>query len=106
MDRLSRMDMINKLLENEPSDIFLNYALGVEHFAELNLPDAEKQFKKVLELNPDYVPVLYQLGKLCESKADNKEALKYYLVGLEKAKAQKNNKAASEFDEAIFMLGA
>ena len=104
MDRLSRTDMILKLLETEPDDVFLNYALGLEHLAELNLDDAELQFRKVFQLDPNYIPAFYQMGKLCEYQQKKKEAIEYYLEGLNKAKEQKNLKAAGEFDEAIFML--
>lgn len=104
MDRLSRIDMLLELLKKEPEDIFLNYALGVEYVGELNVSDAEQQFKKVLRLNPDYIPAFYQLGKLFESLTKTDEALKFYREGLEKARQQKNNKAINEFGEAIFML--
>ncbi len=104
MDRLRRIDMVIKLLENEPDDLFLNYTLGLEYVAELNLPEAENLFKKALELNDDYIPAYYQLGKLFESQTKNDEALHYFKKGLAKAKEQKNNKAINEFGEAIFML--
>jgi tetratricopeptide (TPR) repeat protein len=96
--------MVNKLLEQEPNDLFLNYTLGLEHVAEHNLPEAEGLFKKVLGLDANYIAAYYQLGKLLESRKKNEEAILNYKKGLEKAKEQKNNKAASEFEEAIFLL--
>jgi tetratricopeptide (TPR) repeat protein len=104
MDRLSRIDMLLELLKAEPDDVFLNYALGVEHMSELNLADAESQFRKVISLQPDYIPAYYQMGKLFESKLMNPEALGFYRQGLELARAKKDNKAVNEFSEAIFML--
>jgi Tfp pilus assembly protein PilF len=104
MDRLSRTDMICKLLEEDPADVFLNYALGLEFVSELNLDDGEKQFKKTLELDPNYIAAYYQLGKVYESRVQNEEALRIYREGLKKAREQGNTKAAGEFDEAIFML--
>jgi tetratricopeptide (TPR) repeat protein len=104
MDRLSRIDMLVELLKKEPNDIFLIYALGIEYVAELNLDEAETHFKRTLEINPDYVPSYYQLGKLFESQLKNEEALHYFRTGLEKAKEQKNNRSVNEFKEAIFML--
>jgi tetratricopeptide (TPR) repeat protein len=104
LERLSRIDMILEMLKNEPNDVFLNYTLGLEHLAELNVSDAELQFKIALRLNPNYIAAYYQLGKLYESILKNQEALHYFKLGLEKAKLQKNNKAINEFGEAIFML--
>ena len=92
MERLSRIDMIINMLKSEPNDLFLNYTLGLEYVAELSLQDAEFQFKKTLEINVDYIPAFYQLGKLFESQLKNTEALHYFKLGLEQAKSQKNNK--------------
>ena len=104
MDRLGRIDMLIELLSKEPNDVFLTYALGIEYVGELNLQDAEKQFKKTLELDPNYIAAYYQLGKLFESQLKNVEALHFFKEGLSKATVQKNNKAVTEFNEAIFML--
>lgn len=104
MDRLNRIDMLLAMLEKEPDDLFLNYALGTEYFGELDVAQAEFQFKKVIKLDAAYIAAYYQLGKLFESQLKNPEALEYYNIGLEKAKAAKNNKAINEFGEAIFML--
>lgn len=104
MDRLGRIDMLVELLLKEPDDLFLNYALGLEYVAELSLNEAEVQFHKALQIDPDHIPSYYQLGKLFESQLKNDQALRYFKEGLEKAKQQKNNKAINEFGEAIFML--
>lgn len=96
--------MLLAMLEKEPEDIFINYALGLEYVAELDVQRGETQLKKVIKLKADYIAAYYQLGKLFESQLKNTEALLYYKSGLEKAKEQKNNKAINEFGEAIFML--
>ena len=104
MDRLNRIDMLLAMLEKEPEDLFLNYALGTEYVGELDVEQAEFQFKKVIKMDPGYIAAYYQLGKLFESQLKNTEALEFYKLGLEKAKDAKNNKAINEFGEAIFML--
>lgn len=105
MQRSGRIDTLIGMLEKEPDDLFTNYALGIEYSnntSELN--KAEEQFKKVLTLDPDYIPACYQLGKLFESQTKIREALTYFKKGLELARIQKNNKAINEFNEAIFLL--
>lgn len=96
--------MLLAMLEKEPDDLFLNYALGTEYVGELDVDQAEFQFKKVLQLDANYIAAYYQLGKLFESQLKNTQALEFYNLGLEKAKLAKNNKAINEFGEAIFML--
>lgn len=105
MSSNSRLNQIKEMLEQEPNDLFLNYALAIELSGNENsLVDAEIQFKKTLELNISYVPAYYQLGKLYELIQKNELALRYYQLGLAYAREQKNNKAINEIEEAIFML--
>lgn len=104
MERGSRKEMLLDMLEREPNDLFLNYALGVEYAAEARIPEAEAQFKKVLAMDGEYITAYYQLGKLLERLPDHAQALEYYKTGLEKARVKKDNKAINEFGEAIFML--
>lgn len=105
MERASRIDMLKSMLEKEPEDQFLNFALGLEFANDVaTVEEAEQQFKQVLARDRDYIPAYYQLGKLYESTLKPSEALEIYLLGLKKAKEQKNNKAVNEFSEAIFLL--
>lgn len=100
-----RIAQLQSMLEKEPNDLFLNYALGLEFAKDLLDPkSAEKQYHQVLQLNPDYLPAFYQLGQLFEQTGKIAEALNFYKTGLEKARLQKNNKAINEFGEAVFML--
>jgi tetratricopeptide (TPR) repeat protein len=105
MDREKRINQLRDLLKAEPNDLFLNYALGIEF---IHIPgalaQAEEQFNKVLGLDPDYIAVYYQLGKLKEMTGNNAEAIAYFKSGLEIARNKKDNKAVNEFGEAIFLL--
>ncbi len=96
--------MLFSMLEKEPNDIFLNYALAVEFSGEEKFAEAETQFLKTLQLNNDYLPCYYQLGQTAEKLNKEKEALEYYHKGVELAKKQNNNKALNELNEAIWML--
>lgn len=102
---MNRTEQVLRMLEKEPDDLFLNYALGIEYTSSPgSQAKAKEQFKKVLAINPDYIAAYYQLGQLSTLLEEITEALDYYKTGLEKAKTQKNNKAINEFGEAIFML--
>jgi tetratricopeptide (TPR) repeat protein len=105
LKRLARIEMLEQMLEKEPNDLFLNYALGLEYANDLaTVANAESQFRAVIELDQNYVAAYYQLGKLFESLLRVPEALEFYKKGLEKARALKDNKSVNEFEEAIFML--
>lgn len=104
MERLPRKELIFDMLVKEPNDVFLNYALAMEHLSTEEFKDAEVQLKKVLTINPNYLPCFYQLGQVNEKLGNNDIALNFYKQGVELAKSQNNNKALGELNEAIWML--
>jgi tetratricopeptide (TPR) repeat protein len=104
MNASERFIRIQKMLEEEPDDLFLNYSLAIEYISSGQVEEAVQSFLKVISLKTDYVPSYYQLGKIYEGNSENEKALQYFRKGLEFARAQKNNKAINEFGEAIFML--
>ena len=104
MDRLPRINMLLSMLEKEPEDVFLNYALAVEFVGEQKYKEAERQLLKTAKINPEYLPCYYQLGQVAEKIKNEKEALEYYKKGLALAQKQNNQKAVNEINEAIWML--
>lgn len=104
MERLPRKEMIFTMLLKEPNDIFLNYAMAMEHLATNDLEAAEAQLQKTLNIDPAYLPCFYQLGQLWEKLGHNDKALAFYKQGLDLARAQNNRKAQGELSEAIWML--
>ena len=104
MEKLPRKEMIFEMLEKEPNDVFLNYALAMEHLATSDFKDAESQFKKVLSINASYLPCFYQLGQVNEKLGNTTIAINYYKQGVELAQQQSNKKALGELNEAIWML--
>lgn len=104
MERLPRKELIFDMLLKEPNDVFLNYALAMEHLSSEEFKEAELQLKKVLTINPNYLPCFYQLGQVNEKLGNNDIALNFYKQGVEFAKSQNNNKALGELNEAIWML--
>lgn len=104
MEKLPRKELIFDMLLKEPNDVFLNYALAMEHLSAEEFKEAESQLKKVLLINPSYLPCFYQLGQVNEKLGNNDIALTYYKQGVELAKSQNNTKALGELNEAIWML--
>ena len=104
MERQSRIDMLIGMLEKEPQDVFLNYALAVEFIGEKKYAEAQQQFLKTVKLDNEYLPCYYQLGQVTEKLEKEKEALEYYKKGLALAQKQNNQKAVNEINEAIWML--
>ncbi len=96
--------MIIHMLEKEPNDVFLNYALAMEHMASCDFNEADIQLQKVLTVKSDYLPCFYQLGQVNEKLNNFEIALDYYKQGVVIATSQNNTKALGELNEAIWML--
>ena len=104
MPNQTRKTMLLEMLAKEPNDVFLNYALAMEHLATEAWKEGDLQFKKVLSINPNYLPCFYQLGQVNEKLGNNDIAISYYKKGVEQAKQQNNTKAMGELNEALWML--
>ncbi len=104
MEETIRLKQIREMLEKEPNDDFLNYALAVELEASGNVKEAISQLQNLLNRNPDYLGAYYKLGKLFEEVKDETKAIGIYKSGLVVAQKQNNKKAAGELSEAIWML--
>jgi len=104
MERLPRKELIYDMLAKEPDDVFLNYALAMEHLSSEEYNEADLQLKKVLSINPNYLACFYQLGQVNEKLGKPDSAMAYYKQGIALAKSQNNTKALGELNEAIWML--
>lgn len=104
MEKQSRKETIIGMLETEPQDVFLNYALAMEFLAENDFINVELQLQKTLHLKEDYLPCYYQLGQVYEKLNDANSAISYYQKGVALAKKTNNTKALNELNEAIWLL--
>lgn len=99
----SRIELIRDMIEKDPKDPFLHYALALEYIKEGNSTNAVKLLISITQESPDYLASYYQLGKLLEAK-DVEKAKAYYRKGIETALQQKNMKTLGELNEALALL--
>lgn len=98
MDRLAQ---IHKMLDTNPDDIFLHYALAME-FNSLNRLDEAIEKLRTLRTNyPEYLPLYYQLGQLLEKQNKQGEAIEAYEQGMLVATNQKDMKTYGELRSAL-----
>lgn len=71
-------EILNQLLEVEPDNVKYLNKLGVAYILKKQLFEAENQFRRVLEINPDYAPAIVNLGNLCQEVEDYDNAMMYY----------------------------
>lgn len=82
---MSRIDQIQELLKENPSDSFLKHALALEYVKAADDGNARQVFEELLSSNPDYVGSYYHLAKLLERNGLENEAINVYEKGMEVA---------------------
>lgn len=96
----SRIQQIEKMLEDDPIDPFLHYALCLE-FTRISPLDGKAYWDKILLQFPEYVPVYYQAGT-CYSELGLKEmAIDTWKKGINQAEKQQDRHALTELKSIL-----
>ncbi len=80
---MSRKDQILQLLESNPKDAFLRFALAKEHEQAGEDAGAISLYEQLVSDSPDYVGTYYHLGKALEREQRDAEAWRVYSTGIE-----------------------
>jgi Tfp pilus assembly protein PilF len=95
-----RISQLKKLLEQEPADSFLLYALATEYVSLHDDRTALEYFTKLLHHDPDYAGTYYHLGKLYLRNNQPDLAEKTFREGMSRTMG-KDAKAYRELQEAF-----
>jgi hypothetical protein len=99
-----RLKMIEKMLEENPSDSFLNYAAALEFTKNGNVEKAIIILENLILNDSNYLASYYQLAKLYETTEQLHKAEVTYKSGIIVSTQQNNNKTTNELNEALFIL--
>ena len=106
MANSSRIEQIEKLLESQPNDPFLHYALGIEYVGLSDDLKAKQIFEQVIHTYPNYHATYYHYAKLLEREGDVDSAVKAYEDGMQVCKALGENHSLRElraaYDELLY----
>lgn len=92
------------MIENEPNDSFLRYALSLEYAKANELKKAIETIEALLTADSDYLGAYYQLGKLYEQIGNIALAIDTYKKGITIAQKQNNRKTLGELNEALLSI--
>ena len=106
MIQTNRIELINEMLQKEPNDPFLNYALALEYVKCDKGDQAIGLIEKILKKDANYLGAYYQLGKLYEESDQLDKAIRIYQKGMKIAEDQAHEKTIGELSEALMLLGA
>jgi Flp pilus assembly protein TadD len=97
--------MLEEFLSQDPSDSFSRYALALELEKEGKALEAVEQFREVIARDPEYVAAYHQLGRALARIGSADEARVAYRKGVDVAIAANDQRARSEMQEALEMIG-
>ncbi|HEY9060521.1 MAG TPA: tetratricopeptide repeat protein [Pseudobacteroides sp.] len=67
--------MLDDLINKEPGDLYAHYYRGNLHFRLGDFNTAYEDYKKAIEIKPDFIDVLFSIGKCCISLGKYEEAV-------------------------------
>ncbi len=99
-----RIDQLLKLLESDPDDCFLRYALALEYMKGDALDAAIKQFDAIFRTDPDYAPAYFACGQTLVQQGKVVEAREKYEAGIPMAEKSGDAHLAGQMREALELL--
>jgi tetratricopeptide (TPR) repeat protein len=98
------MPKLLSMLEKQPDDVFLLYAIAMEHRKAGGYPEALDYLKRVLQRDPAYLAAYQQVGQVQELAGDMESAKAAYRQGVQAAAARGERHAGDEMAEALAAL--
>ena len=97
--------MLTEFLQQNPGDAFARYGLAMEYSNGGQTEQALAEFKKLLELHPDYTNGYFMAAQALERSGRTGEARQMLESGVEAAKRTGNKHAQSEMAGMLEELG-
>ena len=101
---MSRKDALLAMLEEQPNDAFLLYALSLECHAQGEGAEAMHKLQQLRLSHPDYLPLYYTLGTWLDEQGLEEEAAQVLAEGIGIAEAQGNEKTRAELQAYLDAL--
>lgn len=92
---------LEQFLKEDPADTFSRYALALEYAKIEDVSKALHLLGQLKSIDPGYLALYYQMGKLQQSAGFNAEAAATYREGISLAKKQNNRHTQAELMFAL-----
>ncbi|HUE17715.1 MAG TPA: tetratricopeptide repeat protein [Planctomycetaceae bacterium] len=96
---------LEQLLESDPDDVFLQYAIAKACISEGDIEAGLSQFQAVIDRNPGYVPAYFQKGQALAEQGRADEARSILKRGIEAARQAGDRHAEAEMTELLEAFG-
>lgn len=102
----TRRQKIEAMLQDDPSDTFLNYALASELKNDGDIEACLQRLSQLTQISPPYIPAFFMAGRVLAEVSRISEARSALRDGIEEARRQGDFHAAGEMAELLAELGA
>ena len=102
---MPRLDQILKLLESDPQDTFLRYALAMEYRSLGEPASAAEHFLTLIGQQSPHVPSFFMYSQLLVEIGEVEQARAILRDGIEQARVQGDAHAAGEMSQFLADLG-
>jgi thioredoxin-like negative regulator of GroEL len=102
---LSRLEKIEAMLVDDPTDIFLRYSLAMELEKAGNNDASLAKLGELTNESPPYVPAFFMASQQLVRLSRVEEARTMLRNGIEQARQQGDSHAAGEMSEFLTSLG-
>ena len=93
--------MLEEFLKENPNDAFARYGLALEHIRAGDVESGLREFRTLLEKNPDYTAAYQMAGQTLASAGRTEDAIKMLSDGIACARRTGNNHAMSEMESLL-----
>ncbi len=98
---MDRIQQLQRFLDEDPTDSFTRYALGLEYASRGDFTQAAAIFEQLIKDDPAYIPSYQQLGYTYQKMNRQEEARKIFRRGVAAARAHNDVHAMSEMQQAL-----
>jgi tetratricopeptide (TPR) repeat protein len=101
----TRLDTLKSMVAQNPTDSFARYGLAMEYRNGGDLETAVREFRSLIEVNPNYGYAYFHCGQTLERLGRLEDAAATYREGIDAANRSGDQHAKSEIQGALDLLG-
>jgi tetratricopeptide (TPR) repeat protein len=102
---MDRIAALTEILAANPEDSFARYGLAMEYSKAGQIERALREFKMLIEKNPDYTPAYFMAAQMLAGASRADEAKRWLVDGISSARRDGNVHAQSEMTAMLEELG-
>lgn len=101
----NRLETLKNLVAQNPGDSFMRYGLAMAHAGAGDYAQAVEEYRKLIEVNPNYVAAYFHGGQALEKLGKLDEARQIYRSGMAVSREIGDDHTRSELEAALDLLG-